>query len=119
MLFIKPHLNKKYKCHISIANLCIRSVAAHPCQERLLTASMALAMLAMAVCAVVTHSGVEFTAFLALEVAIGLYFPAIGSLRSQVWGVKAGGFIFATCKYKNILYSCAPHTVQAGIMSVP
>jgi len=55
-------------------------------QERLLTVAMATALAAMLGCAGAGEGAPQltFVAFLALEVAVGLYFPAIGSLRSQV-----------------------------------
>ncbi|KAK7071748.1 Molybdate-anion transporter [Halocaridina rubra] len=55
--------------------------------EQLLMIAVAIAIFAMSVCVYSTggnHIYLSFFAFLILEVAVGMYFPAIGYLRSQV-----------------------------------
>ena len=55
--------------------------------EQLLVCAVMLATLAMTICIYSTGGSnihLSFTAFLVLEVAVGMYFPAIGFLRSQV-----------------------------------
>ncbi|KAK8735990.1 hypothetical protein OTU49_005157 [Cherax quadricarinatus] len=55
--------------------------------EQLLMMAVFLAIIAMSLCIYstsVSHLYVSFIAFLILEVAVGMYFPAIGYLRSQV-----------------------------------
>lgn len=57
-------------------------------EEVLLTFSVLTALLSMAICIITTgndqYVSITYTAFLVLEVAVGMYFPAIGYLRSQV-----------------------------------
>lgn len=56
-------------------------------QEEVLMTSVALAIFAMSICiysSYANHLYLSFLAFLILEVAVGMYFPAIGYLRSQV-----------------------------------
>lgn len=55
--------------------------------EQLLMMAVFLAIMAMSICIYSTngnHLYLSFVAFLILEVAVGMYFPAIGYLRSQV-----------------------------------
>nr|CAD7265414.1 unnamed protein product [Timema shepardi] len=58
--------------------------------EHMLTLSMSLAFLALTVCAIATSSPSKpithacFVAFLSFEISIGIYYPAIGYLRSRV-----------------------------------
>lgn len=55
--------------------------------EQLLVCAVTLAVVAMSICIYSTgetHLYLSFLAFLILEVAVGMYFPAIGFLRSQV-----------------------------------
>lgn len=55
--------------------------------EELLMFAVGLAIIAMSICIYSTggeHLYLSFFAFLILEVAVGMYFPAIGYLRSQV-----------------------------------
>ncbi|XP_042205008.1 molybdate-anion transporter-like isoform X2 [Homarus americanus] len=55
--------------------------------EQLLMMAVCLAIFAMSICIYSTgadHLYLSFLAFLILEVAVGMYFPAIGYLRSQV-----------------------------------
>ncbi|XP_071550068.1 molybdate-anion transporter-like isoform X1 [Panulirus ornatus] len=55
--------------------------------EQLLMMAVGLAIISMSMCVYSTngdHIYLSFTAFLFLEVAVGMYFPAIGYLRSQV-----------------------------------
>ena len=57
-------------------------------EEQLLTLSVVMAILSMGICILTTgsknHVYITYAAFLILEVAVGIYFPAIGFLRSQV-----------------------------------
>lgn len=74
-------------CIMIGSSLYIIMLARKFTSEQLLVCAVVLATVAMTICIYSTggsHVYFSFLAFLILEVAVGMYFPAIGYLRSQV-----------------------------------